>query len=541
MLIEIRPKPKHKINPDIYSSEMSIYFTAEGPGQFSSGEDFINFYSQPPVLRKKGKLYECLKEYTIQQNDLEVLENELCGFSAMFNKHQFSLTMFSSKMSRLRLFYCINSNGLFISEDLRRLLQFSKKELNLEMVYGIIKFGELPEKETLIRDINTIPCSHFTIINDKNIREILNNNFLPPLKPYHHIKYPCDGGCISKTKDKLVEILSFLHQKNPYLMVSGGIDSSLLNYLYNEITDSPYPVIYYDFDESASELSYVKKSLQGTKAEMIQVKMRSGNLVNEFQKSIEKLVYPVYDNGSAYTGQLFNTSFVDGNQDLTFIDGTVADSLYGVRDYSVPLVKGQNQHPIKSYIKEFIFAKMLKYGFEKNKTGPRDSYLDDEFLQDLLWYAGPYANLWFSNAKQYTQSLVNKYRWYYTLIDSSNRSDYWARYTVQKMFLYAAKQTTVKAIDILSPNQVYFPFMFTTVVEDQGHYTWGEKSENGIIKAPLKRILEEYATKEFIYRKKVGMQSQTRKWINLPSIKPYFSELISRPDGIAFKLMGRKK
>ena len=53
------------------------------------------------------------------------------------------------------------------------------------------------------------------------------------------------------------------------------------------------------------------------------------------KKSIKNLIYPVYDNGSALTGfNLFNS--INSNDEI-FIEGTLADSCYGVKKFTINL------------------------------------------------------------------------------------------------------------------------------------------------------------------------------------------------------------
>jgi hypothetical protein len=46
---------------------------------------------------------------------------------------------------------------------------------------------------------------------------------------------------------------------------------------------------------------------------------------------------------------------------------------------------------------------------------------------------------------------------------------------------------------------------------------------------------------DFIYRKKVGLNSCFEDWIHLPELKSHFSKCLSKPDGVAaYFLAGRR-
>ncbi len=172
---------------------------------------------------------------------------------------------------------------------------------------------------------------------------------------------------------------------------------------------------------------------------------------------------------------------------LRLIDGTAADSCYGVWVYRQPLAKGKRQNQAVSRLKEWVYGQglLLNEPFVRKRFFPRDSFGEDELLQELQWYAGPFANLWFKDAKKFTAALTADYSFYYSLLNEQYEDDYWARYTVLKMFLYAAKQTNVKSYDMLLPVKAQYPFLYKSILEDQGKYSWQEKSQEGIVKYSL--------------------------------------------------------
>jgi asparagine synthetase B (glutamine-hydrolysing) len=55
-------------------------------------------------------------------------------------------------------------------------------------------------------------------------------------------------------------------------------------------------------------------------------------------------------------------------------------------------------------------------------------------------------------------------------------------------------------------SQVYtlHPYLWKDVLEEQGRISWSAKINSGIVKWPLKRLLEPYMPHCFIYRKKSG-------------------------------------
>jgi len=303
-----------------------------------------------------------------------------------------------------------------------------------------------------------------------------------------------------------------------------GIDSTLINHLYSEVTDNVYNAHYLYFGENDTEIEYAKEAVKGTKAELQIWQMTQKDFLPSFRKSIDYLIEPTADAiGSTITGAFFaKTLGVHGNK--TFIDCTVADSCYGSKNYITPLPLGLPANFAMASLKEKIeFLFMYYYIKGHKKIKPCDKYLNDPYLQ-YMEYGKAFLNCFSKQAKHFTKELLPKYQWAYNLIDPAGKTDDYVKYTVLQLFLYASKQTTVKFYDMMPQAQWFYPFMFRAVLEDQGRYTWQEKTANGVIKAPLKKILENYMDKDFIYRKKMGLNNPNYIWVNKREIK---NELLS--------------
>lgn len=501
----------------------------------------VSWFGQRPILRRDSGFVEATR---VDVHELAEVQNEVNGICVRVERGILEVLAFSARIARPRIYYCRRKGAIYLSSDLRALFPFSEGKVDKESLYGILKFGEAPEDTTVIRDIRAIPASRYLHFTSKELRSWQDDSqpSVDECRVYQHVKFPQSGGDLQATESELLCIMEFLQRYRPGIMLSGGVDSSLLNYLYNEVATGPYPAFYFDFNEAPREREYLRTSLGNTKADLVSIPITSDDFIERFERSVRKLTYPVYDNGSVLVGHIFSETLHDKfGHGLPLIDGTLADSCYGVRDYSKPLVTGGPQPMLYSFAKEWLYCHMELRGRTKGRTPPRDSFLNDAFLQEFLWYGGVYVNLWFDHARQFTRSLRDRYYQYIDLLDSSSRNDYWARYTIMKMMLYAGRQTTAKTYEMLAPNQVYFPFMFKAILKDQGRYSWSEKSEKGIVKAPLKKILSRYAPSSFVYRDKKGLQSQTRAWINLPPVKKYFEHLIfSRKDSLAHVMMRHK-
>jgi hypothetical protein len=179
----------------------------------------------------------------------------------------------------------------------------------------------------------------------------------------------------------------------------------------------------------------------------------------------------------------------------------------------------------------------------QHRLMPKDSLMKDKYIRVLHEYVGPFGNLWFDEASSYVEKIKPYLAWYYSLIEGENLiNDTWVKYTIFKLVHYASKQTIAKTYDIRFPESyTIFPFMWLDILCDQGHYSWRDKTNNGIIKYPLKKILEEYIEFDFVHREKVGLNSMLMEWIVEGNIKDYFSMLVLSPAGVGEVLLGKKR
>jgi hypothetical protein len=86
-----------------------------------------------------------------------------------------------------------------------------------------------------------------------------------------------------------------------------------------------------------------------------------------------------------------------------------------------------------------------------------------------------------------------------------------------------------------------YPFTWKSILEDQGHYSWAEKTMHGQIKYPLKKILEQYMSKDFIHRKKVGLNACFEDWIHLGENRGFLIDLLKVQGGIAEFFFGKSR
>lgn len=499
----------------------------------------IVWMSTTPVIETNNLISEIegLK-YELIPRLLDAAQNNFCGFG--ISKEKGEITIFSSRFSRSQLYFIQNEDGFYFSSNFKELLPFSKRKLNLTSAFSTIKFGDSPDFETLVLDIHSVPSSKYLKISFESLftKEINPDIF----KKFFKINYTFQGGDIKHTEFLLDNMMDFISKKDIIVPLSGGIDSTLLSCLIDKHRTSKYPAYFMQFGDADTELEFAKKAAEGTKAELSVFKMDETDFIESFEFQAKNLQLPVGESSPIAMAHLFRKGVL---QDKTIIDGTLADGCYGSRDYNTPLFTGiSDKGSFSQLLSEKIsgFLQLLNLP-GKNKFHPRDAYIKDPYLQSMAIYTGPLSNFIFKKSKEKSQILEELWAKYYDLIqyDSNltTQDIQWIKFTVFKMIGYASKVTTAKIDDLKGSNDVIYPFMWKNILDDQGKYSWKEKTKDNIIKHPLKTILKEFKDDSFIFRKKVGLNSAFNQWVYNTEIRYYLCNLLSHNNDLTIELIGK--
>tara|TARA_B100000674_G_scaffold318767_1_gene265360 strand:- start:5183 stop:6889 length:1707 start_codon:yes stop_codon:yes gene_type:complete len=503
---------------------------------YESNEENSIFFSNKPIFYSNNSFETVsLKPNFELKSFHNTIQNNVSGFS--FSKKNIFLS--SSRFTRSKWHYIEKDSALFFADNLWELIPYSKRTLDRVSSLSIIKFGETSELSNIISDINCIPVSCSQTISVKN-----NKLCFDDPRQYFQLNYNFNGGDITKTQNILDSICKYLSKEDIVMPISGGIDSTLLNYRINSFRESSYPAYFVQFGNNDPETEFAKKAVLNSKAELQIINMESDDFIQAFDYQTSHLKSPIGEASAIPLAHFFKQNNFENK---TIIDGTLADGCYGSMNYNKNLFEGISK---QSSFKQILNEKIAAYLQLKNKNGqfkffPRDAYIKDDFLKFMNVYAGPLTNYVFKNAKKINSELEKQWLWYYNLINwdtnKLNSSDVeWLKYTIFKMIGYASRVTTAKVEDLSMSNNVEYPFIWLEVLRDQCKYSWNEKTNRNTIKFPLKKILEQHKSNDFIYRKKVGLNNAVPFWINEKKNSDYLISILVRDKVLVEELIGKK-
>jgi hypothetical protein len=513
-------------------------------GLFTSDENGITFTSEAPYVRTETGYQTILKSEGNLADLVPKAENNFATFQLQNGVDGWSAYASSARITRARIYFLFVEEGILWSDDLRELIPYSTREMNPMGAFSILKYGDVPEYITVVKGIHCIPVGQALKFGQKEFDEWLKLGKITrtAFNFFFNLDFPMDGGDIPKTEKLLDAEFEFVASLNPIVPISGGVDSTLANCLINKFIDKPYPAYYIQFGEDDPEVKFAREAAKASKAELEIALFTPEDTIPSFEYQNEHAIQPIGESSTISTAYHFRNQKHAGHK---IIDGTLADGCYGSTNYNRSIIGDIPERPQwQQQLNEWIAAQLQSRklpGYQR--FHPRDSYINDPYLQFMDVYLGPFGNMWLKDSKKHSDGLLPLWQYYYDYLkpDKSKQDD-WMKYSVFKMVNYACKNNTAKSYDNSQPeNSGLYPFTWKSILEDQGHYSWAEKTLENTIKYPLKKILDRYMSKDFIYRKKVGLNSCFEDWIHLPFLKDHFSKIISRPNGVAEYFLGSRK
>lgn len=513
-------------------------------GLFQKTENRFTFTSETPYVKTDSGYSKVEQTDELLDDLVPKAENNFAAFEIRKTGSGFQAFASSARITRARMYFLVLDDGILWSDDLRELLPFSTRKMSPLGAFSILKYGDVPEYITVISDIFCVPVGQSLSFSNNDLGGWIAKGKIPreAFQFYFNLDFPMDGGDIPKTEKLMEAEFEFVASLNPIVPISGGVDSTLANCLIDKFIDKPYPAYYIQFGEDDPELNFAKEAAKASKAELEVALFQPEDTIPSFEYQTEHAIQPIGESSTISTAYHF---MKQGHSGYKIIDGTLADGCYGSTNYNRSIIGDIPHRPQwQQRLNEWIAAQLQSRKLPKyERFHPRDSYINDPYLQFMDVYLGPFGNMWLKDSKKHSEELLALWQYYYDYLkpEKSNQDD-WMKYSVFKMVNYACKNNTAKSYDNSQPeNSGLYPFTWKSILEDQGHYSWAEKTLENTIKYPLKKILDQYMSKEFIYRKKVGLNSCFEDWIHISFLKDHFTKILNRPNGAAEYFLSEKR
>ena len=234
----------------------------------SNGEIY-NFLELKEDLKKKGHLFKTRSDTEVilhlyEENSLDFISKLNGMFSfCIWDKKRSTVLLARDRFGIKPLYYTFKENSLIFASELKAILAFPgiKKEINLNALNSYLSLEYIPSPFSIFKNIHKLPPAHILIYRDGNIS----------IKKYWELKL--DNKLKIKNEIEASEILSALLKQSikshfvsdvPIgVYLSGGIDSSAIAALSNELFPNTIKTFSIGFREDSFDETLYSKKIAG--------------------------------------------------------------------------------------------------------------------------------------------------------------------------------------------------------------------------------------------------------------------------------------
>jgi asparagine synthase (glutamine-hydrolysing) len=426
------------------------------------------------------------------------------------------LYLVSQRAGNGRMYYHTSDAGILFASDIRFLLRIVPLEVSQLAVYSMLKYGAIPEPLTISKQITAVPPSHY-------LRYVVNTGTCRT-KVYFQFEFPCDtrsepvtdfDALLQPVKHTLRKSAQFLRQQNPAILLSGGIDSSLYaSYLHGFDHGNRLHGINCTFGDRDPEFPYAQAIAEEVQAHLHVGRMEETDAIGILHDTVALTGHPFSDFSSLPIVFILKFMQTHVPEARMLIEGNGADDCFGFPALATQ-AKFRMKHRFPRAGQEviaFLFqhAKHWKWKSHEGFLARILALADDHEIDPLDYFlvSAPVNFLGLRPYREWDREVCHVIMsevFSRCGKDPATLSDK-AQLTIRQLMHINSRQWAAKAFSVGESLgiRVIYPYIWRDVLTVQGTIPWAAKIHNGIVKWPLKRLLEEFMPREFVYRQKSG-------------------------------------
>lgn len=453
-----------------------------------------------------------------------------------------SLQLVSHRAGAGRMYYHRLADGILFCSDLRFLLEVVPFEANHKGIYSILKYGSIPDPMTISRNISSVPAAHYA---DFDL-----NNGTESVRPFFQFRFGCRGNrqqvSLGRAQSALKASASFLSEHSPAMLLSGGIDSSLFGCYLNEARKEPLKAFYCAFGPLDPEYPYAAAIAQKLGVELNIATMEGSDALQSLEDVVRFSDHPFSDFSSLPI--VFLMKFLQRHMDPKgiIIECNGGDDCFGFAALGFQS-KFRYKHAVPRALKKTIAAYLQNFPHWKWES--HEGWIARIAALADVHEISP-CNYFLVQAPVHFMDFQVESGWdedLQSLIEGLSRScsrdyeqfGYEEKITVRQLLFINSPRWTAKALSVSESLgiRLAYPFLWRDLLLEQGRIPWEYKIRNGIVKWPLKKLLEDYMQSDFIYRKKSGFVPPLVHWLTDRSFNQKARDMVLRRNGYVSEII----
>jgi asparagine synthase (glutamine-hydrolysing) len=455
------------------------------------------------------------------------------------------LYLASNRAGSGRIYYHRLEKGIVFCSDLRFLLKIAPFEISRKAVYSLLKYGCIPEPLTVAEHISAIPAAHYLKYCAESGEE--------SLAPYFKYEFTADSpsaqfdeSILERVKEALRGTASFFGGFPSAMLLSGGIDSSLYGCYLNQEKPGSFQGFYCSFGQYDPEYRYALSISERLGAKLQVAIMGKADAMRALDDVVRLTDHPFSDFSSLPIVFLLQYIRERQPENSLVIECNGGDDCFGFGDL-MSEQKFRVKHSFPGIVKTMIAKSLARSSCWKWESSEgllariaaladvhEKSYLNYFLVQAPANYLSMGAHPDWDDSLQdaIEKTAVNCGSGYANL-------GYEAKTTIRQLLYVNSSRWAAKALSVGESlgKRVVYPYIWRDILMEQGKLPWSAKTRDGIIKWPLKRLLEEYMPADFIYRKKSGFVPPFVQWLTIPEFNEKVREMLTNSQSLAAEII----
>ncbi len=413
----------------------------------------------------------------------------------------------SDRASAYKFYYRRIDSALFFSTDYSLLMKVAPCQISKASIYSIFKYNMPPAPNTIIEDIFVVPPSHYYEYDLSGGR---GNCY-----PYFKFEYKCNEKADLQRLESILDAeAAVISEMSPTMLMSGGVDSTLFACKLHDRSKSQGTAYFISYGTDDHELEYAEQAARASDHRLTKINMKESELCSTIADIGKLSCMPFNDYSFITTYYLMKQ--INKNKDQTVIDCTGADGCFGfylLSDRS----KWVNGHRLPITLKH-LFSNVYSHTGIWMYSGRAEtlfsfiSTLDNGRLELCPTTSTP-NNCIFPDNKTYDADADRSFNDMVDVLNAGTHGgfeEYVTTMDISHTCCSVFSQKTYLSNDMANTKTIY-PYLWKDMLVEQGNLSWRLKVKDGIVKYPLKKILENYMPHDFVHRPKSGFTSSLSK------------------------------
>jgi asparagine synthase (glutamine-hydrolysing) len=449
-----------------------------------------------------------------------------------------------------RMYYAATGSGILFASDLRFLLGALGGRPSPLGIYAILKYGAVPEPLTVGENVSAVPVAHY-------LRCELRGG-AQRTAPYFRFRFPCEteaastrseGEVLAPARAALRRSARFLAGTGPAILLSGGIDSSLYGAYLAEAGGAVSKGFYCAFGDEDPEFPYARQIAERVGADLDVARMGSQDALSVLESVTKLTDHPFSDFSSLPITFLLRHVAERMGEGGLLIECNGGDDCFGFPDLENEK-KATLKHRFPRALKGPIASVLGRTGSWKWKSregfSARLAALADAHECTPLDYflvLAPVRYLGLEAAPEWDHTLHETMESVFAAAaEDHDRLGYRARATVRQLLHVNSRRWAAKALSVGESlgMRVIYPYIWREVLVEQGRIPWDKKVREGVVKWPLKRLLEEFMPEPFIYRPKSGFVPPFARWLTEEGFNGRVREVLLDREAVVARVASRR-